>query len=111
LRLVAHLKKADLKCWIDKSGIDYGDRWEKEIQSNLDTCSVFVVVMTPSSESRPWVMREIARAEKKGRPILPLLLEGDEFFRLSDLQYESVVGGMMPPKRWVERLQHLISST
>ena len=109
-RLVEHLRTSDVASWIDKAGIDYGDRWEKEIVSNIDSCSVFVVVMTPASEHSSWVMREIARAEKKSKPILPLLLEGDEFFRLSDLQYEPVVGGVMPSTQWVERVKSLVSA-
>lgn len=108
--LVTRLKRVGLACWIDKSGIHFGDRWEKEIQTALDACSVFVVVMTPAGEESPWVAREITRAENRGTPILPLLLDGEVFFRLSDIQYESVVGGTMPSNRWIKQVQKLVGA-
>lgn len=108
-RLVAYLKSFEVNCWIDKSGIEYGSRWGKEIQTNLDRCAAFVVVMTPASEESEWVEREVLRARKLGKPILPLLLEGEEFFSLGNIQHESVVGKSMPSEEWVERLRFVLA--
>ncbi len=105
--LVGHLRKAGLSCWTDKAGIDYGTRWTQVIRDAIDRCSVFVIVMTPAAEDSVWVEREIQRAEKKGKPILPLLLKGEEFFRLGVSQFEDVRGGKMPGSGWVQRVRRL----
>jgi TIR domain len=44
--LVAHLRSAGLIVWHD-SGIDYGDQWVAVIQSHIDSCAAFIVVMSP----------------------------------------------------------------
>ena len=107
-QLVARLGDAGLTTWIDKT-IDYGDRWLQVIKDQVDSCVALVVVMTPAAEDSTWVEREIHRAEMKGKPVLPLLLEGDTFFRFGHIQYEDVTSGSMPSDGFVERLQRLAS--
>src|SRR5262249_34449673 len=48
-----------------------------------------------------WVQREINEAERFGKPILPLLLEGDIWFRLNDYQSAIVEDGALPTGRFV----------
>jgi hypothetical protein len=88
--------------------IDDGCRWPTVIRDKVDFCAA-LVVMTPAAEESEWVGREIHRAESKGKPILPRLLDGDAFFRLGETQYEPVVGGKMPSKAFVQRLRRLAS--
>ncbi len=52
--------------------------------------------MTPAAEQAPWVKREIGHAELTKRPILPVLLEGEPFFRLSEIQVERVADSCLP---------------
>lgn len=94
-KLVPFLEAASIPVWIDRD-LDYGDRWGAVIREQVDTCGVFLPVMTPEAEESPWVAREILRAELKGRPIIPLLLAGEPFFRLADMQYEDVRDGRCP---------------
>jgi WD40 repeat protein len=84
-----------LKAWYDEE-IVTGDRWVSVIRDQITACSAMIAVMTPAAEESVWVDREIALAEKLERPIYPLLLEGNVFFRLANMQYESVVGGRLP---------------
>jgi hypothetical protein len=58
--------------------------------------------MTPRSEQSEWVEREIIEAEGNHKLILPLQLEGEIWFRLSNYQAESVVGAKMPTDRFVK---------
>jgi len=37
-----------------------------------------VVIMTPASEESKWVEREVLFADEEGKPIFPLLLQGEE---------------------------------
>jgi hypothetical protein len=108
-RLAQFLMAAGISVWFDREMIS-GDRWEEVIREHIDTSAAVVVVMSPSAEDSPWVKREIGRAEAMNRPILPLLLAGSVFFRLSDLQYEDVSDGDLPPARFVARLAGLVGT-
>src|SRR5262245_55902827 len=88
--------------------IEYGDRWEKTIAQQIDGCSAVVVVMTPAAEASAWVANEIFRAEARGKPVLPLLRDGDVFFRLGHAQYEDVTSGAMPTDRFLGRLREIV---
>jgi hypothetical protein len=102
-RLVEVMSDAGLPVWFDRQLIT-GDRWHSVIQERIDTCAAFVVVMTSAADASPWVNREIAQAEDTGKPIFPLLLEGERFFRLADLQYQDVRGGLLPDRAFIDRL-------
>jgi hypothetical protein len=101
--LIAWLSQKGVPTWTD-AGIDYGVRWPAEIRAAVDRSGVVVVVMSPAAESSEWVDRELARAELKGVPIVPLLLAGDPFFRLGSTQYEDVRGGRMPGEPFARRI-------
>ncbi len=105
--LVAYLRAHGLTVWVDHE-LSYGDRWLEEIRAKVDQCAVLVPVMTASAEASPWVGREITRADGRSKPIMPVLLSGEVFFRLSDVQYEDVRGGQMPGPGFVEKLRRLV---
>ncbi len=102
-RLKAHLTVHGLEVWTDE-GIDYGAQWSAVIEEKIETCRIFVPLMTPESRAAPWVNREIDLAQELDKPILPLLLAGRPFLALRDLQYEDVTDGGMPSDRFVHRL-------
>jgi WD40 repeat protein len=105
--LARHLDQAGVDTWFDRA-ISAGQEWERVIADRIDSCAGFVVVMTPAAGQSTWVAREIARAEQAGRPILPLLRDGEVFFRLATVQYEDIRGGLMPSSRFVQRLRELV---
>lgn len=107
-RLAAHFAAAGVEAWYDKE-IVHGDRWTRAIREKIDTCSVFVVVMTPDAEQSEWVDIEISQARQMNRPILPLLLEGHRFFTLANVQYADVTGGVMPGVAFMTALRRLTS--
>jgi hypothetical protein len=104
--LIAWLTGNGVPVWSD-AGIAYGSEWPLALRDAVDRSGAVVVVMSPAAESSEWVDRELARAELKGLPILPLLLEGDPFFRLGSTQYDDVRGGRMPQERFAQRLVDL----
>jgi len=93
--LANHLTQSGIPVWFDKE-IVVGDRWERVIKDQIDNCIALIVVMTPDAEASMWVSREINYAEAKKKLVFPLLLRGDPFFRLSNIQYENVTDGRMP---------------
>jgi len=93
--LATHLAHSGIPVWFDKE-IMVGDRWVRAVKDQIDACVALVVVMTPHSEASTWVSREINYAEAQKKRIFPLLLRGDPFFGLSNIQYENVTDRRMP---------------
>jgi hypothetical protein len=108
-RLAALLSSANVPVWTDEELLT-GERWISVIRSRLDACVALVVVMSPAADESVWVEREIRRAEILGKPILPILLAGEPFFRLADMQYEDVAGGQPPSPRFVAKLSTLVNA-
>jgi D-xylose transport system substrate-binding protein len=98
------LAERGLTAWWDHE-IMSGDEWERVIQAQVAASSAMIVVMVPEGESSQWMSREINLAEQQAKPIFPLLLAGDVFFRLNNLQYEDVRGGRMPSEPFAARLR------
>ena len=105
-KLLEAFDERNIKYWIDEK-IVVADRWVRVIQRQLEASTVVVVVMTPDSNESRWVERELQYALSLGRPVVPLLLRGQRFFLLSDVQDEDVQGGALPPERWFEELRSL----
>ena len=93
--LAMALSKRGLNAWYDV-GIEGGDSWWRKIAQKIEGCAAFVVVMTPPAEESNWVEREILLAEREGKPIIPMLLDGREFGMLINVQFYDVRGGKMP---------------
>jgi hypothetical protein len=107
-RLAEALEQEGLSAWIDDR-IDYGTQWPDIIEEHLDSSSAFVVIMTPRSHQSNWVKNELSRAQRKGKPIYPLLLEGDEpWLSVEATQYVDVRSGAMPPQDFYENLAQFI---
>jgi hypothetical protein len=109
-RFAEFLRSQGIEPWFDR-GIVTGDRWEQVIREHLVSCAAFVVVMTPAGEQSRWIRREINEAEAAGRPVLPLLLDGERFFSLADVQFHDVRGGRLPGREFVDQLRTLIAQT
>ena len=104
LRLKRHLGGCGIRAWMDDD-VRTGEQWRQVIDDRVRRSAAVIVVMSPNALVSPWVERELNQAEACQRPILPLLLEGDRFSRLSNVQYEDVVGARMPSDDFVECLR------
>lgn len=89
--------------WFDER-IEYGENWENAIFRAIDACAAFVVIMTPESFASTWVQRECAYADKRGKPVYPLLLAGEEFPRYVLTQFVDVQTGDLPRPEFYENL-------
>ena len=108
-RLAAFLRERDVPLWLDDQ-IDLGTRWTTVIQGQIETCAAFVLIMTPEAATSDWVTREIHYAQTLSKPIVPLLLKGQPFFHVLDVQHEDVTGERLPGPRLVERLRQLTAA-
>lgn len=75
LRLARELKGAGFPIWVDQMDIPVGARWDDELEIALDTCGIFLVILTPASIASSNVKDEIGYAIDNGKRILPVLLE------------------------------------
>lgn len=74
LKLAADLKNAGLNLWIDRLDIKLGDDWRRSLQNAVDDCAALIAVLTPEYVASRYCQRELARADRFGHPIFPLLL-------------------------------------
>jgi hypothetical protein len=102
--LVQALESHRLPVWMDQR-INYGSRWPQEIEEHLEQCQVFLLVMSTRSKESHWVDVELARALERKKPIFPLLLEGEHWFRVGNIQAPNVAGNKLPPADFFESVR------
>jgi serine/threonine protein kinase len=106
-QLTDHMASNGFEVWID-SQIDYGDAWFDEIEQAIKTCAAFLLVMTPESQNSEWVKKEILLAKRYKKPIFPLLLGGQEFGIVIDIQFADVQDHQMPDANFHRRLRRSV---
>jgi hypothetical protein len=107
-KLADVLQDKGFAVWIDER-LDYGSQWPHEIQKQLDSCYAFIVIMSPRSFESEWVQSELQRAKRKMKPVLPLLLDGDEpWLSVESTQYYDVRGKKLPDARFFSVLTKLV---
>ena len=107
--IIDEASKNGFPTWADAEIIT-GERWTSVIRNQIEACAAMIVVVSPAAEESVWVEREISRAEERQKPILPVLLKGKPFFRLANLQHESVTRGGMPGMGFVALLKEVADS-
>ena len=108
-RLIERLHESGFEVWSDAS-IDYGDQWFSAIDTAIRNGAAFVLLMTPAALASEWVPKEILLAKRYKKPILPLLLAGEEFPIVIDLQAADVRDGAMPDADFHRRLRRAVFS-
>jgi hypothetical protein len=100
-RLAEWLQTVGIPVWLDHD-IDYGATWTQTIERYLDTAGAIIVVMSSSARDSVWVSREITRAERKRKPIFPLLLSGEPLLQFETTQYQDVTNGSLPSPKFAD---------
>lgn len=103
-RLGLYLIARGLHVWT-KEVVLPGAQPAHTLDERIATCAAFIPVMSPRSRESDWVSKEILLARRWGRPIMPILHDGEPFSELLDLPYEDTRGGRMPSEAY---LQHLV---
>lgn len=106
LYLRSLLEHAGFPVWMD-ARLSTGENFASEIKRNIDTCAAFIVVMSPESEESDWVQNEIIRAKDQRKPLFPVLLRGNAFWHLANVQYEDMRAGLtaIPSSKFWHNLQ------
>lgn len=109
-QLTETLRASGFNVWID-TRLNYGSQWPRELQTQLDTCDVFILIMTAHSFESDWVQNELLRAKRKSKPVFPLLLEGDEpWLSVESTQFYDVRGGKLPDDRFFRSLKYVVTT-
>ena len=70
--------------------IPTGHRWKRVLTTAIEESASLLVVMSSAAAESEWVRREVGYARQLGKPILPLLYQGDVILGLASVQFEDV---------------------
>lgn len=88
LRLANDLRGAGVNVWLDQLDIPPGARWDRAVETALETCGRLLVILSPTSADSENVQDEIGLAFDNKKPIVPILCSACEVpMRLRRLQY------------------------
>ncbi len=68
-------EKGGIKVWMAKYDIGAGEDFADSIQSAIDKCSCFVMLLTEEAQKSPWVTKELDFAISNNKPIIPVQLK------------------------------------
>jgi hypothetical protein len=106
LRLTEYLSGNGLRVWSDPQ-IGAGELFAEIIEREINACAAVIVVMSRSAAASKWVASEVEWADRRNKPVVPLLLGGDVFFHFANTQYVDVRRGELPPPGFVAELRRL----
>lgn len=103
-RLMNDLSAQGLDIWMDQSDIGAGQRWDSVIQSALEECGLFIIVLSPHSVASENVLDELAYVINEKKRIIPILLKPCEIpYRIARIQFVDFT------KNYQTGFRHLIS--
>ncbi len=87
LKLARDLKSQDLDVWLDQLDIMPGSRWDAAVEQALGEAACMLVVLSDTSVKSENVLDEVSYAIKKGKKVIPLLIDNCEVpFRIARFQ-------------------------
>jgi hypothetical protein len=108
--LRALLAAEGFEVWFDQE-LHPGEDWWDELEGKIRGCAAFVVVMSPDAKNSRYVRRELLLAESLNLPIFPVLLSGEVWSNLADLQYADMRQGLHAklPSKLLSSLKAVLS--
>jgi hypothetical protein len=90
------LEREGFDVWMDESDLAPSVHWWPNIERAIRSCGAFIIIMSPNAKESEWVEREILLAEnpKNDRPLFPILLAGEVWSRLANIEYEDMTAGL-----------------
>ena len=104
------LHTAGVSTFLDIEQISPGDNWREDILAQLETASIYLLLVSPEYVKSSWSQFEIgvavARARERGAQVVPVLL-GDARVPSALLGFQRLEGLRLTPSEiaeWVKRL-------
>ncbi|HEX2897167.1 MAG TPA: toll/interleukin-1 receptor domain-containing protein [candidate division Zixibacteria bacterium] len=85
-KVKSELVKYGVNVFLAHEDIEPSEEWINIIQENLDTCHVFIILLTQNSKISSWVDQESGQAYNKGTLIIPLKINCDPYGFLGKFQ-------------------------
>jgi hypothetical protein len=82
-----------------------GQNWELTIADNLREAAVILLLVSNAAQASTWVQREVEYASASGKPIVPLLIEGDPLPALAHVQHADLRSTDKIPEALIEELR------
>ena len=97
-------KRYGVRTFLDEVDLEGGDRIKETIKANLHACEEFVILLSPSSITRQWVLAELGGAWALDKRIMaitydlaaeqiPDIIEHDKSYELND--FDRYVGELI----------------
>lgn len=96
MKLCGALETYNIPYFIDQERIEAGEKWPERLIEEVMKSEVFIVIMSPDSATSEWVNKELDLALRNKHHIMPLLVKGDVWGKLSDIQSEDVSNYQIP---------------
>jgi PQQ-dependent catabolism-associated CXXCW motif protein len=92
--LVAMIEAKGMRAWIAPRDVRPGFDYSEELQSALESCAAFVVLVTDTANSSPYVRAETEMAFSNSKPMLPV--------RLADVAPAPGLAFFLKIRHWTE---------
>ncbi len=74
-RVYNDLKKPRIVPWLDKSDIEPGANWDREIRDEIDESTYFLALVSEVAISKKYVQQEWSWALEKGKQVIPIRIQ------------------------------------
>lgn len=91
-RIYGDLESQGIQVWMDRQAIEAGSLWRTSIVDGIQSCQVFLLVVSEASQQSSNVAKEVSLAESNRKPILPLKIDATQIqpdfgYSLAGLQF------------------------
>ena len=76
--LLSQLRNLSLEGWLDTADLTTGEAVGPAIRDAIRQAAGVIVLLSPQSASNKWIQFEIGAAEALGKPIIPVIVEGED---------------------------------
>ncbi|MBZ0306945.1 MAG: TIR domain-containing protein, partial [Anaerolineae bacterium] len=106
--LARDLTSVGIDVWMDRDGIEVGERWSTAVQNALETSQAMVLVLSPDSMNSTNVEDEFTYFLDNNKPIVPIMVRPTRLhFQLHRLQWVDFTGDR--PEDAYERLMRALA--
>src|SRR3982750_2543729 len=75
LRIASDLKRLGASVWLDQLDIRPGRKWDREVETALDSCMQMVVIVSPAAVASDNVMNEVVYALEERKTVIPMIVQ------------------------------------
>lgn len=94
--ICAKLEAEQIRCWIAPRDILPGQNYAEALLKAIDSCRVFILVFSDSTNKSPHIMSEVQRAFNNNRVIIP--------FRIEDISPSTALEYYIGNAHWLDAL-------